>query len=111
MPKPLLDTLSYLAPHFAASAVLRVFQENAKYKPIAGFSAEHDAWTTQSDLREDLFKRAKLQWCQLTKKDFTYFPYSIDYVAKLYSRLCQQEPQTVKRWSAELKEALDDATH
>jgi len=99
----LLPTLKYLEHRLIASAVMEVFRYNQKFKPIAGFTASADSWAIHSDMRADIYKRAKEAWCRLANKDFTCFPYSEDYVAKLYMRYRKRNPEQLAAWEAELK--------
>lgn len=103
----LLPTLKYLNYAFIAAAVLEVFRYNQNVaEPIQKFDASADVWAINSEMRRDIFTRAKEAWCRLAKKDFTWFPYSEDYVAKLYMRFRKRNPAELKQWESELKEAL-----
>lgn len=101
----LLPTLKYLSHRLIASAVLSVFRANQKFTPIAGFTASADGWANNSVMRADVYARARTAWCKLADKDFTYFPYSEDYVAKLYMRFRKRNPEQLSAWEKELKEA------
>lgn len=103
----LLPTLKYLNYAYIAAAVLEVFRYNQKVaEPVQKFEASADVWAIHSDLRRDIYTRAKEAWCRLAKKDFTWFPYSEDYVAKLYMRFRKRNPSQLRAWEKELGEAL-----
>lgn len=105
--KPLLATLGYLHPAYAAAAVLEVFRYNATVaEPVQGFAADAAEWATHSAMRADLFSQAAAAWCRLAGRDFTWFPYSEDYVARLYARVAAAPADRRKAWAAELKEAM-----
>lgn len=110
MSKKLLDTLQYLSADNIASAVLAIAKENRLDGGVFnGFPVAAEEWWTHSKLRRDLFERIQFAWCRVTKKDFTWFPYSEDYVIKLYMRLSRAGPKTRKRWISELEEAHNAA--
>lgn len=103
----LRPTLKYLSDALIAAAVLEVFRFNQKVaEPIQKFEASADVWAIHSTMRADIYNRARDAWCRLARKDFTWFPYSEDYVAKLYMRFRKRNPAQLKAWEAELKEAL-----
>lgn len=104
----LLPTLKYLNYAYIAAAVLEVFRYNQTTgEVIQKFDASADVWAIHSDMRKDLFTRTREAWCRLAGKDFTWFPYSEDYVAKLYMRFRKRNPAELKAWEKELKEAID----
>lgn len=107
-PKPkLLPTLKYLNYVFIAAAVMEVFRYNQNTgEVIQKFDASSDAWVVHSDMRKDLFLRTREAWCRLANKDFTWFPYSEDYVARLYMRFRKRNPDQLKAWEKELKAAV-----
>lgn len=99
----LLPSLDYLAPKLAAAAVLAVVAENEVSQHVLGFPPAAPEWGRNSDLRADLFKRTRDAWCRLAGKDFTWFPYSPDYVVLLYTRAARQPPAVLAAWRAEVK--------
>ncbi len=107
----LLKTLGYLSPGLAAGAVLRVYADNLAVSPLFGFGARAPEWPVHSELRADLFKRTRDWWCRLAKKDFTWFPYSEDYVARLYARVCRRTDAELTAWAGELAAALPHVPH
>lgn len=98
----LVSTLGYLDAKYVAAAVLEVFDENVNYEPISGFAADSPWWVLNGDQRADLFKRARMAWCRLARKDFTWFPYSEDYVVRLYVRFGSAKHAVRKIWRREV---------
>ena len=103
----LMPTLKYLNYAFIAAAVMEVFRYNQKLaEPIQKFDASADVWAIHSDMRRDIWTRTREAWCKLAGKDFTWFPYSEDYVAKLYMRFRKRNPDELKAWEKELKQEI-----
>lgn len=104
-PKPptLGATLVHLRWDFLAAAVLAVRDRNHSESRISGFAADAEEWATNSVKRRELLDRVREAWCPLAKKDFTYFPYSEDYVARLYLRVARRTPEGRKTWEAEIR--------
>lgn len=95
-------TLDYAAPRWAAAAVLEVFRENQKTKVFSGFKATSPQWCRNAEMRADLWKRTRFAWCRLAGKDFTWFPFSEDFVVRLYARFSRALPATRRAWRAEV---------
>src|SRR5688500_10656101 len=106
MAKKIVPTLGYFDGKYLAAAVLRVFRYNEKYAAVASWEATADAWTLHTHLRADIFVRTRAEWCKLTEKDFTWFPFSEDAVARLYARFCKRSPDEIDTWEKELNEAV-----
>lgn len=70
-----------------ALSTLEVYQENEKLKPFAGFAANASDWVTIDSMRRDIWERTRGAWCRKLNRPFSTFPYSIDYVARLYQIL------------------------
>lgn len=105
MAKKIVPTLWYLRGDFLALAVLRVYRYNEKYETISGFGPNDETWTTNSAQRKDLYERTRQEWGRLAAKDFTWFPYSEDAVARLYLRYQKRSGDELKKWERELEKA------
>lgn len=95
-------TLDYAAPRYAAAAVLEVFRENQKTRVFSGFKSTSPWWCRNSEMRADLLKRTRLAWCRIVHKDFTWFPFSEDFVVRLYARVSRALPSSRRAWRAEV---------
>ena len=95
------QTLKYLSWDHIAGAVLDVFAENRAQEKLSHFSADSESWARYSEQRQDVWRRTRAAWCTRTGKDFTWFPYSEDYVARLYDRFCKLEPFELKAYQEE----------
>ena len=97
-------SLSYLEDRFILLAIVRVLLYNHQYAaPIQKFPVTSSAWTTHSDMRKDIHGRAVATWCEETGKDFTWFPYSVDFIARLYGKFKRTPLARLKRWEKSLK--------
>jgi hypothetical protein len=109
--KPIISTLQYLDAKHISKAVLAVYEENKKLESAAGFSADVENWWLSDELRQDLWKRTRDAWCQKVGRDFTLFPYAVDFVARLYARFSRASAKTRARWNRELYgDANEDTT-
>jgi hypothetical protein len=112
-------SLSYLTWPQLAGAVLDVFTENQRREGPAAYKASADIWCLDETLREDIHQRACRFWCARTKLDRTYFPLSVDAVARLYFRFRKRNHDEVCGFKDEIAKAnglidhpdlFDDAT-
>lgn len=104
-------SLDYLKWHWSAGAVLQVFQENAQRheKGKIPFKASADVWCINEALRQDIHQRACQAWCQLTGLDATWFPLSMDAVARLYFRFRKRLKIEVETFDEEIRQAIAEA--
>lgn len=105
MAKNIVPTLWYLRGEFLALAVLRVYRYNEHAAPISGFTADDETWATNAAQRKDLLDRTRQEWCRIAGKDFTWFPYTEDAVARFYLRFQKRTDAELKKWEKELHEA------
>jgi hypothetical protein len=105
MARKLVPTLWYLRGEFLALAVLNVYRYNEKFQTISGFSPDDETWATNAAQRRDLLDRTRQEWCRIAGKDFTWFPYCEDAVARLYLRYQKRTDAELKKWERELNEA------
>jgi hypothetical protein len=103
--KKIVPTLWYLRGDFLALAVLKVYRYNEKVAVISGFHPNDETWATNSLQRKDIYDRTREEWGRLAGKDFTWFPYSEDAVARLYLRLTKRTADDLKAWEKELNAA------
>lgn len=101
-------TLAYLGWHLVAKAVLATFELNRDQKVVSGFPADAPEWTTNAELRTDLWTRVRLRWMGLAGRNFSFFPYSEDYVALLYRRVAALSDEGLRRWRREIERTADD---
>jgi hypothetical protein len=103
-------TLKYLEWFYAAGCVLDVYRENQQRDTVGTtISSRSEAWTDNDRLRYDLHERACKFWCARTGLDHTYFPLSIDAVARLYLRLRKRNAAESERFEAKIEEACKRA--
>jgi hypothetical protein len=103
-------SFQYLSWYYSAGAVLNVFHENER-RFRAGecrFKACADIWCINDDLREDCNERARRHWCRLTKLDDTYYPLSIDAVARLYFRIRKRRKEEIEAFDREIRDAIEE---
>lgn len=99
-------SLDYLAWHWIMQAVLDVFHQNQmREREGCPIRAKSDCWCSNKRLRKDVHKRAMKFWCDLTGCDHTYFPYSVDGVARLYFKIRKRQVGEVEGFDAEVGEA------
>lgn len=108
--KKLMATLTYLRAEHIFKAILAVHMQNVTAVIVSGFAADDPVWWSTDELRKDLWTRTRAEWCRFARKDFTWFPYNEDIVARLYSRCCLASVGVRQRWREELQEGDDDAT-
>jgi hypothetical protein len=101
----------YLDPAFLAAAVLDVLRENQRSEAasFAGIPARSGAWTTVAELRQDLRGRARAAWCKHSGRDFTWWPYSEDGVARLYDGYRRLTPAQLNDLEKEVARAAKKA--
>jgi hypothetical protein len=95
MMPPMSVRLKVLAWHPLAIAVLTAFRmddHQEKFTP----KATADVWVSDSALWKDLRDRVRDLWCRYAEQPLTMFPYSEDFVVRVYSWLrLQKEKQLV----------------
>jgi hypothetical protein len=85
-----------------AKAVLATYHDNVQSEKLSGFTADDVVWTENPELQTDLFRRAREEWCRLTRKPFTSFPFSSSYVVRLYARFRDCDDKERARWASAL---------
>lgn len=93
-------SMRYLDWGFAAGAVLRVIQDH-KTNP-ARWKADADTWANYSEGRQEVFEAARQQWVALSGYDVSYFPLSVDAVARLYFRFRKRNDQELAAFAVEI---------
>jgi hypothetical protein len=99
---PVLPTLDYANPRYGLAAVIAAHAENENGQVFDGFAPDSDAWLNHSDMRADLFRRTRMAWCRITGRDFTRFPFSEDFVVRLYGRVMLASAARRKAWRLEV---------
>lgn len=121
----LTETFDHLSYKFIASAVMHAFRTNQH--PLhekVSVKASSDSWCISTVLRRDILERTTARWCQLlndhrareypnsvddgeeNEVDHTWFPFSEDYVAKLYMRFRKRSPASLMRFEKALNKEL-----
>lgn len=95
-------SLDYLQWWHIQRAVLEVFYENQERESVGGEKASSDNWATCSELRNEVFKRARGKWCQFTEKSYLYFPYSEDGVSRLYFKIRKRRLHEIEKFDREV---------
>jgi hypothetical protein len=99
-------SLAYMSWKYVAAAILAVFRGNqAREKEKGAFKASADVWMSVDGLRQRNFEACRRHWCDLTKLDVTYFPLSVDAVARLYFKVRKRNPDEVAAFEAEVQRA------
>lgn len=100
-------SFGYLAWHHSAGCVLDVFHENVRLResnPSAP-KACADSWCVFEDLRRQIHERARVFWCRRTGLGATYFPLSVDAVARLYFRIRKRRTHEIAAFNREIEAA------
>lgn len=93
----------HLSWHHIFGAVLYVFQDNQRRESNPGaFEAKSDDWAINSVLRDELYQRVRQRWCFLAGHNHTYFPYSVDGVARMYFRLRKRNAEEIEGFASEI---------
>ncbi len=105
-------SLSYLSWQWAAACVLDVFRQNQE-RDSAGATIlkSSDCWCITEQLRQDIFTRACRFWCNRTGLDHTYFPLSVDAVARLYFKIRKRNTQEIEAFVTEVEQAIKRNGH
>ena len=99
----LAKTMGYLDWSHIAGAVLDVFLENQQAeKEESASPASADTWCIVDSQRQQIFERARENWCKRTKLDPIWFPYSVDGVARLYFRFRKRNAQEINNFKMEI---------
>ena len=100
-------SFKYLEPCYAVACILDVFHENQRLdrEGKSTVTAASDCWIDNDRLRRDVFDRACRFWCYRTGLNHTYFPLSVDAVARLYHRIRKRRAEEVENFEANIEEA------
>jgi len=102
------DSFGYLSRVCCmAGAVLDVYDDNCARHQAGScdLQAGADGWSLFDDLRRDVWQRSRSFWCCRSQLDPTWFPLSLDHVARLYFRIRKRNDA----WRAALRAAANDA--
>ena len=89
--------LVYFArPEHLLDVVLDFITRNVTEKTLSGFKATDAAWLISQDLRAYMFEEVRKAWCQKVQRDYTWFPYSEDFVVRIYNRYCGWSAKDIK---------------
>lgn len=73
--------------------------------------ASADSWCLFDRLREDIHQRACRFWCDRTGMEHTYFPLSVDGVARLYFRIRKRQKDEIAAFNEEVEQACAKASN
>jgi hypothetical protein len=104
-------SFNFLQWQWLAAAVLDVFHENERRfeSKKCLFKHKADIWSINSRMRTEVNQRSFARWCELTKRDHTYWPYSEDGVARMYFRIRKRQEWEVEIFDREVAEAVRKA--
>lgn len=87
-----------------AHAVVHVLLENHQLEHISGYPAAKSEWTVIGTMRDDVWERTRTVWGRFTGRPVARFPFSVDYVAWIYSGLTQFAVADLQRWADKVAE-------
>ncbi len=100
----LSGSLKHLDWRHIAAAVLDVFRENEanEKKDTAATKARADTWSICSQHRRRIHDRARCLWMRDTGLGEEWWPYSEDYVARLYFRFRKRSEVELQGFNNEI---------
>lgn len=104
--RTLSRSLQYLDWRHIARALFAILAENKKWAKISGMPPDDDDWHWAPEFRADLLCRAKNHWCHATGRSRGFFPYSEDFVARLYARLSKLSAAKRKEYKKEMADVV-----
>lgn len=106
------ESLSYLAWHYLAQAVMTVYRENQANEADptqCQFTSNSDAWLQYSAARAEVWQRTREVWCRLTRLGPEWFPYNEDATTRVYCRYRKRGEADLRCWEDEMVAAVDAA--
>lgn len=107
-----LPRFKYLDRRHVVSAVFYVYLDTCVFEGLSKRKANSQSWLLLDELRKDLHDRTRTRWAAVAGKDRDWFPYSAEYVCRLYAWIQSLEDDALDAWLAELglEDPRKDAT-
>lgn len=93
-----LPRFKYLDGRHVVAAVFYVYLDNCVFEGLSKRSANSQAWTLLDELRKDLHDRVRTRWTAISGKDRDWFPYSVEYVCRLYVWIQSLDDEKLAAW-------------